>query len=280
MFEMRLAKLNNNSVISIARDITKRKTAEFQLEEAKNRAEAADSLKSAFLANLSHEIRTPMNAIMGSAEILSESELPDEEREEYSTAIIGSGYQLMKMIDDTINLSKIETKTIEVEKSFVRINSLMRELFTLYEPIINAKKEVDFELLTDIKSTSFGFITDRGLLSEALSKMIDNAIKFTDSGIVTFGYRMASTSSIEFFVEDTGKGIPVDELDNIYGRFYKVDKSNTLQNSGSGVGLAIAKEFVSLLGGSLDCESTLHEGSRFFFTLKFEQGEGYMKVLH
>ncbi len=280
MFEMRLAKLNSHSVISIARDITKRKTAEFQLEEAKNRAEAANSLKSAFLANLSHEIRTPMNAIMGSAEILAEADLPEEDRGEYSSAILNSGLQLMKMIDDTINLSKIETKTVEVEKSFIRINPLIRELFSMYEPIVKMKTEVEFEALTDIKSPAFGFVTDRVLLHESLSKLIDNAIKFTESGIVTFGYNMVSASAIEFFVEDTGKGIAADEMDKIYGRFYKIDKSNTLKNSGTGLGLAIAKEFVSLLGGKLKGESTLGEGSRFYFTLQFDKGEGFMKVVH
>ncbi len=280
MFEMRLAKLNNNSVISVARDITKRKNAEFQLEEAKNQAEDANNLKSAFLANLSHEIRTPMNAIMGSAEILAVPNLPDDDKEEYSQAIISSGHQLLKMIEDTINLSKIETNTVEVKKAMVKINPLLKSLNNAYLLIARGKKEISFDLHLDVKSQNFGFVTDRDLLNEAMSKLIDNAIKFTNSGSVLFGYKMVNTKTIEFFVEDTGIGIPYDEFDNIYERFYKISGNpDALKHIGSGLGLPIAKEFVSILGGKLVLESKVGVGSRFSFVLPFENGEGFMKVM-
>ncbi len=280
MFEMRLAKLNNNSVISIARDITKRKNAEFQLEEAKVKAEDANNLKSAFLANLSHEIRTPMNAIMGSAEILAVPELPDEEKEEYSQAIIGAGHQLMKMIDDTINLSKIETNTVDVKITMVKVNSMMKELNSQYLPIARGNKKLDFNLKLDVKSQNFGFQTDRDLLYESLSKLVDNAIKFTYAGSVLFGYKMLTPNIIEFYVEDTGIGIPHDEFDNIYERFYKISGNpDAMKHAGSGLGLPIAKEFVSILGGKLSVESEVGKGSRFSFTLPFEKGEGYMRIM-
>jgi PAS domain S-box-containing protein len=279
MFEMRLAKLSSSSVISIARDITKRKTAEFKLEIARKEAEDANKLKSVFLANLSHEIRTPMNAIIGSSEILAEEDLPPEEKEVYTAALITNGHELMKMIDDTINLSKIETNTVEVNPKFCAINATMKELYNVFQPVASTNKNIDFELSLGIQSLHFGFETDRNLLFEAMSKLIDNALKFTKTGFVKFGYRMISMSSVEFFVEDTGKGIHPDNLEKIYDRYYKVEAINTVDNRGSGLGLSIAKEFVTLVGGRLVADSELGKGSRFSFTLPFKSGEGYMKIV-
>jgi PAS domain S-box-containing protein len=279
MFEMRLAKLSNSSVISIARDITKRKTAEFKLELARKEAEDANKLKSVFLANLSHEIRTPMNAIIGSSEILAEEELSSEEKEIYTAAIITNGHELMKMIDDTISLSKIETDTVDVNIKFCSINSTLKELFNVFEPVATTNKNIDFELSLGIQNIHFGFETDRNLLYEALSKLIDNALKFTKAGYVKFGYQMVSPTTIEFFVEDTGKGIHPDNLEKIYDRYYKVEAINTVDNRGSGLGLSIAKEFVTLIGGRLVADSELGKGSRFSFTLLFKSGAGYMKIV-
>lgn len=279
MFEMRLAKLNSLSVISVARDITKRKTAEFKLEIAKKEADDANKLKSVFLANLSHEIRTPMNAIIGSSEILAEEGLPTEEKELYANAIITNSHELMKMIDDTISLSKIETNTVDTNIKFCPINSTMKELFNVFEPVATTNKFIDFELSLGVKNPHFGFETDRNLLFETMSKLIDNALKFTKSGIVRFGYDMATPNIVEFFVEDTGKGIHPDNLEKIYDRYYKVEAINTVDNRGSGLGLSIAKEFVSLIGGRLVVDSELGKGSRFSFTLPFKSGEGFMKVV-
>lgn len=279
MFEMRLAKLNSTSVISVARDITKRKTAEFKLEIARKEAEDANKLKSVFLANLSHEIRTPMNAIIGSSEILAEEGLPPEEKELYANAIITNSHELMKMIDDTISLSKIETNTVDVNVKFCPINTTMKELYHVFEPVAATNRNIDFELSLGIRSAHFGFETDRNLLFEAMSKLIDNALKFTKTGHVKFGYDMASPTLVEFFVEDTGKGIHPDNLEKIYDRYYKVEAINTVDNRGSGLGLSIAKEFVTLMGGRLVAVSELGKGSRFSFTLPFKSGEGFMKVL-
>ncbi|MBN1820190.1 MAG: PAS domain-containing sensor histidine kinase [Prolixibacteraceae bacterium] len=279
MFEMRLAKLNSNSVISIARDITRRKTMEFKLEEARKIAEDANQLKSVFLANLSHEIRTPMNAIIGSSEILAEMDLPPEEKEIYSNAIITNSHELMKMIDDTISLSKIETDTVDVNIKFCEVNATMKELYNVFKPVADTNKNIDFELSLDIKNPHFGFETDRNLLFEAMSKLIDNALKFTKSGFVKFGYEMISPTKIEFYVEDTGKGISADNIDLIYDRYYKVEAINTVDNRGSGLGLSIAKEFVTLIGGRLFADSELGKGSRFSFNLQFKSGEGYMKIV-
>lgn len=279
MFEMRLAKLNSHSVISIARDITKRKSAEFKLEEARKEAQDANKLKSVFLANLSHEIRTPMNAIIGSSEILADVDLPPEEKEIYSNAIITNSHELMKMIDDTISLSKIETDTVELNIKFCAINATMKELYNVFKPVADTNKYIDFELSLGVQNPHFGFETDRSLLFETMSKLIDNALKFTRSGMVKFGYEMISPTMVEFFVEDTGKGIAADNMDKIYDRYYKVEAINTVDNRGSGLGLSIAKEFVLLIGGRLFADSEPGKGSRFSFSLPFKSGEGYMKVV-
>jgi PAS domain S-box-containing protein len=277
IFEMRLAKLSDHSVISIARDITRRKTTEFKLEEALKKAEDATKLKSVFLANLSHEIRTPMNAIIGSSEILADPGLPVKEKKIYCNAILSNSRELMKMIDDTINLSKIETQTVDVTFAFCEVNATLKELLSIFKSI--QEKEVEIDMVIAVNHPHFGFETDRYLLTESLNKLIDNALKFTHSGWIKFGYHMKCPGEVEFFVEDTGVGISPEHQERIFSRYYKINAINTADNRGAGLGLSIAREFVRLLGGQLIVESAPGKGSRFHFSLPFKNGQGYMKVV-
>ncbi|MCY1719602.1 PAS domain-containing sensor histidine kinase [Prolixibacteraceae bacterium Z1-6] len=279
LFEMRLAKLNANSVISVARDITKRKTAEFSLEKALARAEESDKLKSAFLANLSHEIRTPMNIITNFTRMLASPDMEGMERLELTDAITQNGLQLMNMIDNTIHLSKIETESISVNQDFCRINPLLRDIYNEFSPNIPDTKDVQMKLNFDVANTEFGFATDNKLLKEALSILVDNAVKYTQRGTVTLGYEMIRTDRIKFVVTDTGIGIPKDDFENIFSRFYRVQNPINQSTSGSGIGLPIAQHYISLLGGELEFESTIDKGSKFWFTLLFKEGRGYMKIV-
>ena len=279
LFEMRLAKLNAHSVISIARDITKRKTAEFNLEKALIKAEESDRLKSAFLANLSHEIRTPLNIITNFTRMLAEPEVEYEERMELSDAITQNGQQLLNMIDNTIHLSKIETESVEVNMDFCKINSVVRDIYNRYLPIIPDTKDIRLKMNLDVPNPVFGFITDQRLLKETLIILVDNAIKYTQKGEVTVGYEMIKNEEVRFIVSDTGIGIPEDEIENIFSRFYRVRNLINDSTSGSGLGLPIALHYVKLLGGELNLETKSGHGTKFTFILPFKEGKGFLKIV-
>jgi len=279
LFEMRLAKLTARSVISIARDITRRKTAEFNLERAKKKAEESDRLKSAFLANLSHEIRTPLNIITNFTRILAEGGLGSPERTELSDAISQNGTQLLNMIDNTIHLSKIETDSVEMALKFCPVNALVRDIYNRYRPLIPDGRQVKMKLDLDVPNPSFGFVTDRRLLLETLQILIDNAIKYTKQGEISLGYKMIGTDAVKFTVSDSGIGIPKEEHENIFSRFYRVKNEINDVTSGSGIGLPIAQHYVQLLGGELKLESTPEKGTTFTFDLPFREGEGYLRVV-
>lgn len=279
LYEMRLAKLSSSSVISIARDITKRKTAEFNLEKALVKAEESDRLKSAFLANLSHEIRTPMNVITNFSRILAETELDYEDKLEMTEGIIQNGKQLLNMIDNTIHLSKIETQAVEVNKQFCQINTLLREIYNRFFPHIPDSKNINLNLQLNVQNKEFGFVTDPNLLTEAIVVLVDNALKYTLNGEVIINYEMIKNELVRFTVKDTGIGIPEDEYENVFSRFYRLSNSINESTSGSGLGLSIAQHYVDMIGGKLEFESTQDIGTKFYFTLPFTEGKGFMSLV-
>ena len=266
-FEMRIARLDENSVVSIARDITRRKKAEFELGIAKTKAEEAAELKSRFLANLSHDIRTPMNAILGFTKILTEPGLSDFEKEDYVQEIHLQGNILMKMIENTIQLSKIETNTLDINFSFTPVNRLLREILNYFYPQLPENRDICLKMSTGIQAEEAGFETDPALLKEVLHRLIDNAVKFTLQGSIEFGYFGVGGNMAEFFVEDTGPGIADSERENIFLRFYVIESDRRANRSGPGLGLSIAQHFVAILGGELKLNSTPGKGSRFWFRL-------------
>jgi PAS domain S-box-containing protein len=279
MFEMRLAKLTSHAVISIARDITRRKTTEFKLERALNKAEESDRLKSAFLANLSHEIRTPLNIITNFTRMLAEPDIEHHERMELSDAISQNGLQLLNMIDNTIHLSRIETEAVELHVNFCKINTLIRDIYNKYRPLIPDTKDIRITVNLDVPNPVFGFGTDAKLLREVLSILVDNAIKYTIKGEVRIGYEMVRNEEVKFIVSDSGIGIPENETENIFSRFYRVKNKINDTTSGSGLGLPIAQHYVSLLGGELELKSISGQGTRFWFTLPFREGKGFLKIV-
>ena len=279
LYEMRLAKLSSTSVISVARDITKRKTAEFNLEKALVKAEESDRLKSAFLANLSHEIRTPMNVITNFSRILAETELDRSDKMEITDAISQNGKQLLNMIDNTIHLSKIETQSVDMKMHFCKINTLLRDIYTRYLPLIPDSKNIKLKLKLNVNHKEFGFVSDPRLLSETLAILVDNAVKYTLQGNITIDYEMIKNEQVKFIVSDTGIGIPEEEYENVYNRFYRLNNNINETTSGSGLGLSIAQHYVEMLGGKLEFESTQHVGTKFYFTLPFKEGKGFMMIV-
>jgi len=279
LFEMRIAKLNDHSVISLARDITKRKITEMSLEEAKIKAEESDRLKTAFLANISHEIRTPMNAIIGFSKMVGSPDFEDEEKSKFIEIIIANGKLLLGLINDMISLSKIESNTLVVRKSQCHVNEVMDSVFKEFSYELEDKKNVRIKLNCENKSPKFAFITDQVLLIAILQKIIDNGIKFTEQGVVEFGYRFNEPGLIEFYVKDSGIGIAEKDLERIFERFHQLDNRTIRDYEGTGLGLSLAQHYVRLLGGNLKVKSKIGKGSVFLFSLPFEREESPLKIV-
>lgn len=279
MFEMRIAKLNDHSVISLARDITKRKMVEISLEEAKLKAEESDRLKTAFLANISHEIRTPMNAIIGFSKMVGSPDFEEEEKNKFVEIIIANGKLLLGLINDMISLSKIESNTLVVKKSNCLVNETMDSLYREYSYELEDKSEISMKLLCDNNHPKFSIITDPALLKAILEKLIDNAIKFTEQGFVEFGYRLKDQKWIEFYVKDTGIGIAEKDYERIFERFHQLDNRTIRDYEGTGLGLSLAQHYVRLLGGELKVKSKIGKGSQFTFALPLDRGDGFLKIV-
>jgi PAS domain S-box-containing protein len=238
-----------------------------ELNEAKLNAEESYRLKSAFLANMSHEIRTPMNGIIGFSELLKDAKIPDERRMYFASIVIDSSKQLLNIVNDILDVSRIETGKVSLLFEDVVINDLIGILFAFFEPQISGKgiKLVAYKPLNSVQST---VVTDRTRLRQVLSNLINNAIKFTNSGHIKFGYRVID-GYIEFFVEDTGIGIPANLHDKIFEPFRQADLEITSQFGGTGLGLTISKKLVELLGGKIWVESKPGKGSVFYFTVPY-----------
>ena len=254
-----------------ARDIDARKRAEAALIEAKERAEQSDRLKSAFLANISHEIRTPMNGILGFASLLKEQVLSGEQQQNYIRIIENSGQRMLNLINQIMDISKIESGQMKVAVSEVNLNRKMEELYTFFLPQAE-KKGLTFSYANSVPDTASVIITDPEKLYAILSNLINNALKFTRKGTVSFGCRKAG-DLLEFFVKDTGIGISPDKINLIFDRFVQADLSVAKSYEGAGLGLSIARAYVEMQGGQIWAESPVGAGSCFYFTLPYRAAQ-------
>jgi signal transduction histidine kinase/ligand-binding sensor domain-containing protein/ActR/RegA family two-component response regulator len=239
-----------------------------ELTTAKNQAEESDRLKSAFLANVSHEIRTPMNGILGFSELLGEEDLTPEDRKKFFHIIAQSGKQLFTVINDIIDISKIDFNQLTLKKTIFSLNALLDSISSSFENELRRMGKSEIRLITDkaLSDRDSQIVTDEVRLTQILNNLIGNAVKFTGSGYIRFGYRMRE-QLIEFFVEDTGKGIARDKVGIIFDRFRQEEESDARVFGGAGLGLSIAKGLVELLGGSIWVDSERGKGSKFCFTL-------------
>ena len=235
-----------------------------ELKISREKAVESDRLKSAFLANMSHEIRTPMNGILGFANLLSENELSEEERSGYVGIINECGNQLLVILNDLIDIAKIEANQLLIDFNPIKINELLNELYTLFSAKI--ARDIVFSCQPGLKDNFDTIKTDPVRLKQVLANLISNAIKFTHEGSITFGYTV-NNHMLEFFVRDTGIGIAPDQKEMIFQRFMQADVSITRTYGGTGLGLAISRALVELLGGKIWVESTSGIGSCFYFTL-------------
>jgi signal transduction histidine kinase len=267
--------------MAISRDITKQKIALQAIEEAKKKAEEADLLKSAFLQNISHEVRTPLNAILGFSNVLLSDEVSRNERNNFLQLIVRNGQILLHVFNDTIKLSRIQSGLMTINKHLFNINGLILDLnrqFS-YEKEQLGKKHILLHATKSNDNPKFSIFTDGQKIKDIMESLIDNAIKFTKNGEVEFGYNLIGGSNIEFFVRDTGIGIPNNKFDEIFERFHQLDSSMTREYGGTGIGLSLARDFANMLGTKIRIESTLGRGSRFSFILPIEAANGHLRIV-
>ncbi len=260
-----------SSVIMVIRDITQRKQNETELMQAKEKAEESDKLKSAFLANMSHEIRTPVNGIIGFLNFLSSDNLPSKRRQEYIRIIHNSSAQLVKLIDDIVDVAKIEAQQLDIRPTPCDVNDLMRELLMFFETYLYNSNKTRVALILDDSQfiDSCVAFVDSGRLRQILSNLINNAIKFTEKGYIRFGYRQSAFDQLEFFVEDSGIGLTKKQLGVIFERFHQAEHSSNRRYGGAGLGLTISQSLVQLMGGDIHVESAEGDGSSFYFTVSY-----------
>ncbi len=251
-------------------DISAQKRIRQELEEARQRAEESDRMKSQFLANTSHELRTPLNAIVGFSELLASSETTPEERAAYMQIIRDNNKMLIQLVNDTLDLSKIEAGTLEYQIADTELNSTMHELYEVFRQRIAIGTPV--ELIFERKYDSCTIRTDHHRLTQVLSNLLSNAIKFTKSGSIRFGYEKQA-NGVLFYTIDTGLGMSEEQQASIFKRFSKLDTFK----QGVGIGLAISKSIVETLGGYIGVESQPNKGSRFWFILPYTYAEEVTK---
>ena len=245
-----------------------------ELVKAKLKAEEGDRLKSSFLANLSHEIRTPMNAIIGFTDLLINTKLKKEEKLEYLKVIDKSGRNLVFIIDDLIEMSKIESNQITPNFTTVNLESCMNELYETINITIPKSKNIDFKVIQNIDYECHNIVTDEIKLKQVIVNLVNNAIKFTHEGFVSFGYEIdEENAQIIFNIEDTGLGIDEKNHKYIFDRFKRIESDMSVQAGGLGLGLAISKAYVEMMGGTITLESKVEEGSLFSFSIPLVYGK-------
>ena len=250
-----------NMVLTV-HDITQLKETEKQLTLAKEKAENADLSKSAFLANMSHEIRTPLNAITGFAEVLASANT-EEEKAQYQEIIKMNADLLLQLVNDILDMSKIEAGTLEFVYTKVDINLLLSDLRQLFQMKVNDAGG-NIQIIAEPSLPSCSIETDRNRVAQVLSNFTTNAIKFTQEGTISIGYEARDTE-LYFYDTDTGAGIPADKLPEVFGRFVKLNKDK----KGTGLGLSISKTIVNKLEGQIGADSVEGKGSTFWFTIPY-----------
>ncbi len=268
--------INNKKVISfiqIGQDITSIINTNKELESAKNKAEESDRLKSAFLANMSHEIRTPINSILGFIYLLKDEDTTADERTEFIDRISKQVLYLLNLINDVIDISKIEAGIIDINYEDVDIVEILEDVY--YSIPLNLKKNnVELVLQENPLHKNLLTKTDPTRIKQILTNLINNSLKFTEDGKIEFGFDLEGSDSIRFHVRDSGIGIPSDKIENVFDRFSKIEHEGLKEKpGGTGLGLAISKALVEMMGGRIYVDSEVNVGTEFSFVLPYLDGK-------
>jgi len=265
--DLELLKFVSNQIrISI-----ERKKSELELVDAKEKAEQSDKIKTSFLTNMSHEVRTPMNAIIGFSTLLNDVDISKEESTEYVSLITSNASLLLKIIDDVIEVARLEAGEVVLERKKFGINQLLVDLLEEFESRNTHRPNVTVNISSAGSDEEYMLYNDPSRLMQMLNILIGNAIKFTEEGSVDFGYKLIEDKFIEFTIKDTGVGIPASQQVNIFERFRQADNSLTRKFGGTGLGLTIVKHLVDLMNGSIELESEEGSGSLFRIILPIIQ---------
>ena len=258
-----------DTFIIVIKNITDRKQYERNLRIAKDKAEESDRLKTAFLSNMSHEIRTPMNAIVGFAELMSSNEGTGEEKQEFITQINQAADSLLRLIDDIIDISQIESGQLVIHKTNFSLSPMLNKMKPLFDNLLKqqGKDHIELTEVMDRKRDDIVLYTDELRLKQIFMNLVSNAIKFTDTGKISYGIKDKSTENITFFVKDTGIGISSSRQKYIFERFRQGHENKKYFYGGTGLGLAISKSLIEQMGGSIKVISSVGKGSEFIFTL-------------
>lgn len=246
-----------------------RRQLENELVYAKVKAEESDKLKTAFIANMSHEIRTPMNGILGLSQLLHNPNIGKNEKEEYLSLIDTNGKILLNLVNDIIDISRIESNQVDLHESLFSVDLLFNDLVQFFrsERTVKKKESIEVYVNNEIGIPDVMISGDLQKIRQVLTNFLSNAIKFTISGRIDLGCRLFEENQVLFYVRDTGIGIPEEQLGSVFNRFTQVDQSLTRPYGGSGLGLAISKGFVERMNGKIWAESNLNEGSVFYFSI-------------
>ena len=258
---------------------TEYKAQNFELKMAKEQAEESDRLKSAFLANLSHEIRTPMNAIIGFADLLNMNELDDKTRENYIRIIQNSGKYLLSIISDIVEISHIEAGQVELNETEVDLDAFLDDVYSAFKISVPENRNIVVTLVKEKSRIPRKIKTDEVKLRQILMNLLNNALKFTEQGKISFGYEISDNTEISFFVKDTGIGIASENHQIIFERFRQIDKGKSKINVGSGLGLSITKAYVELMGGTIEVKSDLEKGTEFKITFPYFQQNSQHRII-
>ena len=260
-------KNETEKILLVAEDITLQNKAENDLVIAKERAVESDRLKTAFLQNMSHEIRTPLNGILGFAELIQNDYLDKKDLRKYSSVIRSSGKRLLELINNIIDVSRIETGNLTVYTTDISINALFKDLINQFA--LKARdRGVELNMIKSFNHDDVLLVSDNLKLRQILSNLVNNALKFTNKGIVEIGYELKN-DEILFIVKDTGVGVAAEQKERIFERFYQPDMSMSRGFEGAGLGLSICKGLVELLNGRIWLESVQGIGTTFYFTIPF-----------
>lgn len=258
--------MNENNILN-KEDLLK-KVAELEML-LKKKDEELRNVRNTFLSKIGHELRTPMNSIIGFSNILANNDLTADQKDLYLEYINSSSDELLHLVENMIDLAMLESGQTELNEVACSVNALFNELYAHFnrEKHVLEKFSVALLMSKSVEENDLVIKTDPLRLKQVLSNLISNALKFTDKGVIEFGYEVDKKKQLYFFVKDSGKGVSVDLQNTIFNSFRKDNSESGNQQSGIGIGLAIAKEVVKLMGGDIGFKPNPKRGSLFYFTL-------------